>query len=583
VLINPDFTKDFLIFSFASEHTIAAVLLQKNNEGHELPIAFFSQSLRDVALKYNIMEKKAFSLVKAIKYFRVYILHSHIIAYVPNSVVKDILTQNSPDGKRGKWIVVILEYDIEIKPTKLIKGQGLAKLMVESNFHALDINFLAALDEQEEQATPQVTEDFATSPWYADLIFVLHHLQAPPGLTKTKARFLKLKAMKFCILDGNLYWKDAGGILLNCLLKDEADKVMQEFHEGDCGGHLNWKTTANKILRVGFYWPTLFADVHKKVTSCHNCQIFEGKRKLLPLPLKPISVETPFQQWGLDFIGEIHPPSSGQHKWILTTTDYFTKWIEVVPTRQATDVVIIKFLETNILSRFGCPRKIITDNATTFKSKKMVEFCSKYQITLGHSTAYYPQGNGLAESSNKSLVNIIKKLLQDNKKSWHNKLVNALWADRLTTKRSIGMSPYQLVYGMDVVFPTSLGVPVMKILQEVQEEPNDIQRRINQTIQLQQSREEVYNKTQVIQENIKKIYDKRTKADDFQIGDKVLKWDSRKEEKGKHGKFENLWKGPYIIHAYRGNNAFLIKDMDGADLPGGPVNGRMLKHYFSLE
>jgi hypothetical protein len=94
----------------------------------------------------------------------------------------------------------------------------------------------------------------------------------------------------------------------------------------------------------------------------------------------------------------------------------------------------------------------------------MIEFCSKYQITLGHSTTYYPQGNGLAESSNKSLVNIIKKLLQDNKKSWHNKLVHALWADRLTTKRSIGMSPYQLVYGMDVVFPTSLGVPCHEII-----------------------------------------------------------------------------------------------------------------------
>jgi hypothetical protein len=128
----------------------------------------------------------------------------------------------------------------------------------------------------------------------------------------------------------------------------------------------------------------------------------------------------------------------------------------------------------------------------------MIEFFRKYQITLGHPTAYYPQGNGLEKSSNKILVNIIKKLLQDNKKSWHNKLVNALWADILTTKRSIGMSPYQLVYGMDVVFPTSLGVLVMKLLQEVQVEPNDIQRRINQNIQLQQSREEVYNQTQVI-------------------------------------------------------------------------------------
>lgn len=79
------------------------------------------------------MEKQALALVKVIKDFRVYILYSHIIAYVPNSVVKDILTKNGSKGKRGKWIATILEYDIEIKPTKLIKGQGLAKLMVESN------------------------------------------------------------------------------------------------------------------------------------------------------------------------------------------------------------------------------------------------------------------------------------------------------------------------------------------------------------------------------------------------------------------------------------------------------------------
>lgn len=116
--------------------------------------------------------------------------------------------------------------------------------------------------------------------------------------------------------------------------------------------------------------------------------MIEGKRKLLPFPLKPISVESHFQQWGLDFIGEIHPTSYAQHKWILTTTNYFTKWIEATPSRAATDSVIINFLETNILSRFGYPRKLITDNATTFKSKKMVYFYHKYHISLGHSTSY---------------------------------------------------------------------------------------------------------------------------------------------------------------------------------------------------
>ena len=202
-------------------------------------------------------------------------------------------------------------------------------------------------------------------------------------------------------------------------------------------------------------------------------------------------------------------------------------------------------------------------------------------MTLGYSTAYYPQGNGLAESSNKSLVNIIKELLEDNKKTWNKRLVNALWADRLTTKKSIGTSPYQLVDGMDDVFPYSLGVPIMKMIQEMQVEPNEIQRRINQTIHLLQTREEVYIKSQVIQEKIKKIFDKKTKEEYFFIGDQALKWDSTREEKGKHGKFEFLWKGPYVIYGYRGNNASFLKELDGTNLQSGPVNGQMLKHYFS--
>ena len=111
----------------------------------------------------------------------------------------------------------------------------------------------------------------------------------------------------------------------------------------------------------------------------------------------PVHIEEPFQQWGIDFIGEIHHASSGQHKWILTATDYFTKWVEAVPARNATDTVVIKFLEDNIISRFGYPAKIVTDNAQAFKSIKFINFCQQYNIVLGNSTAYYPQGNGLAK------------------------------------------------------------------------------------------------------------------------------------------------------------------------------------------
>ena len=137
--------------------------------------------------------------------------------------------------------------------------------------------------------------------------------------------------------------------------------------------------------------------------------MFTGKQKVPALPLVPVKTEAPFQQWGLDFIREIHPHSSSQQKWILTATNYFTKWVEVIPTRNAIDSVVISFLEENILFRFGCPQKIVIDNGQAFKSMAMVSFCQKYNIILGHSTTCYPQSNGLDESSNKSLITMIKK------------------------------------------------------------------------------------------------------------------------------------------------------------------------------
>jgi transposase InsO family protein len=180
----------------------------------------------------------------------------------------------------------------------------------------------------------------------------------------------------------------------------------------------------------------------------------------------------PFRQWGLDFIGEIHPPSSGQNKWILTAKTYFTKRIESIPTRSASHKVITGFLE-DIMARFGCPNIIVTDNATSFKDEPFIKFCEKFKIALIHSTPYYPQGNGLAESSNKILIKIIKRLLEDNKKAWDSKLKFALWDDRMTTKRSLGISPFQIVYGVEAIFPSQLALSVEKFFQDYQGEPGD--------------------------------------------------------------------------------------------------------------
>ena len=180
ILASLDYLKDFLIFSFASEHTVATILLQKNEEGFEQPIAFFSKSLRDVELRYDIMEKQAYAMVKALKAFRAYVLHSKVIAYVPTSSMKDILIQADSDGKRGRWFAKIQEFDLEVKPMKLVKGQGLAKLLAESNFRALRINNLQGyeghgnVNKPNDQTTiSRIEEIFSLLDWYKDIVSYL--------------------------------------------------------------------------------------------------------------------------------------------------------------------------------------------------------------------------------------------------------------------------------------------------------------------------------------------------------------------------------------------------------------------------
>ena len=99
---------------------------------------------------------------------------------MPTSVVKEILTQPDPQGRRGKGIAIFIEYDLEIKPAKLVKGQGLAKIMAHSNYYSLILHMIAefSTEEQEPQghSGPSIGEYFLLSPWYTDVIFILQHV-----------------------------------------------------------------------------------------------------------------------------------------------------------------------------------------------------------------------------------------------------------------------------------------------------------------------------------------------------------------------------------------------------------------------
>ena len=125
--------------------------------------------------------------------------------------------------------------------------------------------------------------------------------------------------------------------------------------------------TAHKNLQAGYYWPTLFKYAHAYVRKCDICQRSGGRLAKADGTLQPIIILKPFEQWGIDIIGEINPNSSLQHKYILIATDYFTRWVETISLRKVNKDAVIEFLQENIMTKFGVPILLFFDNASYFQ------------------------------------------------------------------------------------------------------------------------------------------------------------------------------------------------------------------------
>ena len=120
------------------------------------------------------------------------------------------------------------------------------------------------------------------------------------------------------------------------------------------------------------------------VKTCHACQVLGDAIHTHPNVLQDMTTPWPFHTWGLDLIGPINPSSNG-YIWILAITEYFTKWVEVIPLKKATRVTVANFIQEHIITRFGIPRRLISDNGTPFLNKYMKGLTEAYYIKHGRS------------------------------------------------------------------------------------------------------------------------------------------------------------------------------------------------------
>nr|GEZ97180.1 reverse transcriptase domain-containing protein [Tanacetum cinerariifolium] len=259
----------------------------------------------------------------------------------------------------------------------------------------------------------------------------------------------------------------------------------------------------------------------------------------LPHPTT-VKVYEIFDIWGIDFMRSF--PSSRGNKYILMAVDYLSKWVEAkaLPTNDAR--VVCKFLKS-LFAWFGTPRAIISDRGTHFCNDQFVNIMLRYGVTHRLATAYHPQTGGQVEVSNRGLKIILEMTVGENRASWSDKLDDALWAFRTTFKTPIGCTPYKLTAG---------------------------DHRKVQLNELNELHDQAYENSLIYKEKTKRIHDSKIKDRVFNVGDRVLLFNSRL--KIFSGNLKTRWSGPFTITHVFPYGTVELSQIDG------PRNSWILKN-----
>ncbi|KAD7477151.1 hypothetical protein E3N88_00287 [Mikania micrantha] len=372
---------------------------------------------------------------------------------------------------------------------------------------------------------------------------------------ETNPRAFRAKVSRYTIIRDILYRKSVSGPYLRCLEKPESLEVMKDIHEVDCGNHTGGRALFSKILRTGYFWPTMRRDAMSYSQKCDACQRHSHILHQPAEPLHPIVSSWPFMKWGMDIVGKLPKVPEGK-VFMLAMTDYFSKWIEAEAFVQVREKEVISFIKRNILTRFGIPVEITCDNESQFIGKRTKNFCESWGIKMITSTRVHPQANG----------------------KWAEELPFVLWADRTTTKNATGQTPFSLVYGSKAVLPTEMVVPTARSsLQNLESNKEILSEDLDSINEL---RDIARIRMATYQQKIAKSYNKNIRIQRFQVGDLVLKKTFQNTTNQADGKLAPKCEGPYKIESEAGKGAYKLTNMEGEPLPRS-WNAIHLKLYFT--
>jgi hypothetical protein len=374
-------------------------------------------------------------------------VNSKVIVYTDHVAIKYLLAKKDAKPRLIRWILLLQEFDVEIPDKKGVE-----------NVVADHLSRMNRGQDDKEPIEDKMRNDhlyrvFDKDTWMIDIIRAIQKMPLDHLDKKPQRRIISESRKYFC--DAPYLFKlGHDGVMRRCMPREKRLEILRKCHSAEYGGYYSHFRTQAKVWSSGFYWLEMHEDTKRYVVSCPECQRTGNISQRNSMPLRYNLQIDLFDVWGIDFMGPFKNSHGSEH--ILVMVDYVSKWVEAMPCHKASTEESIAMIKSVIFPRFGTLIILISDGGTHFSAKYFKKCLSKLGIKHRISTAYHPQTNRQAETSNRQLKNILNKTIEKGGKYWSKKLDGALWAYRTAFKTPIGMTPYQFIYGKACHLPVEL-------------------------------------------------------------------------------------------------------------------------------
>lgn len=579
VLRPLDFKRKMIVNVDSGPKGGGGYLGQDDDEGNRYICEYVSFMYSPTVQNYSQVKREMYAILRILRTLKLKIFGCEIV--VETDCLPVIAMINNPDVIDPvllRWTAYIRLFNPIFKHVKGSKqniSDGLSRKVPskeeeETDWMKEEIDVEEAVDYTIKTVHMEMIDEECPIE-YRYIIEYLSTARKPEGLNDVEFRKVRRKSYNYFV-QNDILWKKRGKVKLPVKViwkKNEKLKILKELH--DENGHRGVEGTFTKVLER-YYWKNFYSDVKEYVESCLICQKMALKR--LEEPMNPVIIPALNRTWYVDL--QLMPKASG-YIGILEAREGLTGWIEAKMVKKKDEDEWIQFIYQSIICRYGCVGRIISDNGE-LNSKKGIEFLEKHCIEFVTTTTYHPQGNAPVERGHKPIRNAIERKTftsiahiwdetdtEDLKREWPKYFYAALWADRMTVKKTTGYTPYHLMYGSQCIIPVELETESWYVSnwKYPMTEKELLAARVKQLAKREIDIAQATAKLKEERLKSKAYFDKNKniRKEKLKEGDLVLMFESHLEVRITK-KFKILWTGPYVILKVHENGTYLISQLD---------------------